>query len=563
MQSTNSLPGQRNLEASAPYSRPITGTSQLPTTIGSKNLNGDGDEKLTPREEPQGEESRLQEVFPKVQNSNGNQLLRQQNGREGKQPSIRHKPQSNSVPVPSSQYIRHNVKPLQSRSLDSSTNQSDSVPYALSAPQYRSPPLYGAITPSGKVTTASPVIHCSGNIPHRNGNMLSPYPQVEDSSLPPPPEYPGNRADVRRSYEVLDRMTAPHPSSLSQSSSQPELTNVTSNHVTSSNQGPLPPYSHSVSRDQKLESADEQQDFAAIAARASKMVEILSEENKGLRSELECYYRKVSKLQKFEFELQKIHEAHDNLVRSSVKKEGLEKAIRARQDMDIKQLEQLGLKGQEKVLLLEKALAEQRSVANDLRKLVAQHEETITHLTQITSEQKETVDRSHAKIKSLTAELDNAKAQSNLYLEELEAYKSNASITMEEESEVKMAALTQSTKESERIIYESQAEKLKYMDETHQACKKVALLEAKLKTLQASCAEKDAIVRVLQRRQRCNVSGRGQASPGANSVAQHVRRISEPTNGTKEEVRRPSASEIPEMLDPAADKNLLTQTWQV
>lgn len=45
----------------------------------------------------------------------------------------------------------------------------------------------------------------------------------------------------------------------------------------------------------------EQQDFAAIAARASKMVEVLSEENKGLRTELESYYRKVSKLQKVVF----------------------------------------------------------------------------------------------------------------------------------------------------------------------------------------------------------------------------------------------------------------------
>lgn len=50
---------------------------------------------------------------------------------------------------------------------------------------------------------------------------------------------------------------------------------------------------------------------------------------------------------------------------------------------------------------------------------------------------------------------------------------------MEEESEIKMAALTQSTKDSERIIQEAQAEKMKYMDEAHQSCKRVALLEAK------------------------------------------------------------------------------------
>lgn len=42
-----------------------------------------------------------------------------------------------------------------------------------------------------------------------------------------------------------------------------------------------------------------------------------------------------------------------------------------------------------------------------------------------------------------------------------------------------MAALTQSTKDSERIISEAQAEKLKYMDEAHQAARNVANLEAK------------------------------------------------------------------------------------
>lgn len=54
---------------------------------------------------------------------------------------------------------------------------------------------------------------------------------------------------------------------------------------------------------------------------------------------------------------------------------------------------------------------------------------------------------------------------------------------MEEESEVRMAALQQSTKDSERIIVESQAEKLRYMDEAHQAAKRVAHLEAKYVSL--------------------------------------------------------------------------------
>lgn len=55
----------------------------------------------------------------------------------------------------------------------------------------------------------------------------------------------------------------------------------------------------------------------------------------------------------------------------------------------------------------------------------------------------------------------------------------NTSALIEEESEVRMAALQQNTRDSERIITEAQAETFRYMDEAHQAYKRVAQLEAK------------------------------------------------------------------------------------
>jgi len=51
-------------------------------------------------------------------------------------------------------------------------------------------------------------------------------------------------------------------------------------------------------RSSRLLDSKQQQDFAALATRASQMVEILSEENKGLRNELENYYKKASRLHK-------------------------------------------------------------------------------------------------------------------------------------------------------------------------------------------------------------------------------------------------------------------------
>lgn len=44
---------------------------------------------------------------------------------------------------------------------------------------------------------------------------------------------------------------------------------------------------------------------------------------------------------------------------------------------------------------------------------------------------------------------------------------------------MRMAALQQSTRDSERIISEAQTEKLRYMDEAHQSAKRIAQLEAR------------------------------------------------------------------------------------
>ena len=45
-----------------------------------------------------------------------------QSNLDGEEPLIRHKVQSNSVPIQSSQYIQHSVHTTQSRSLDASTS---------------------------------------------------------------------------------------------------------------------------------------------------------------------------------------------------------------------------------------------------------------------------------------------------------------------------------------------------------------------------------------------------------------------------------------------------------
>ncbi|KAF6034430.1 AMOT [Bugula neritina] len=381
--------------------------------------------------------------------------------------SKRHKPQSNSMPSQSSQLIQHTVNTQQSRSLDSSTSAPlDSKAHCGQLPQYWHLPNYGNFTGATQTTggnVATQQTHPANSAAH----LIPVYNQGDDQLLPPPPEYPGNKEDVRRSYEVLDGASLHHSDfGIPQSSSHPDL----SQSVTSAAGAQLPSASHQSShyssyKSSRLLDSKQQQDFAALATRASQMVEILSEENKGLRNELENYYKKASRLHKIECELQKVHEAHNSLVKSSVKKEGLSNAIRMRQDLNIKNLEASNHQNHEKAVVLEKTVSDQSSMLSDMSVLINKHEETIRQLTSLTSEQKETINSHQIKVQALKKELESEKSQSKLLAEELAAYRSNASATIEEESEVKMAALSQNIKETERILHEEQVEKLRYMDE--------------------------------------------------------------------------------------------------
>ncbi|XP_063967023.1 angiomotin-like protein 1, partial [Lytechinus pictus] len=81
-------------------------------------------------------------------------------------------------------------------------------------------------------------------------------------------------------------------------------------------------------------------DHEAIASRATHMVEILSDENGALRQELETYYQKVAKLQKFEQEIHKVQMEHEKLIESTHKREHLEKLVRAKLEVEVKKLQE-------------------------------------------------------------------------------------------------------------------------------------------------------------------------------------------------------------------------------
>lgn len=65
--------------------------------------------------------------------------------------------------------------------------------------------------------------------------------------------------------------------------------------------------------------------------------------------------------------------------------------------------------------------------------------------------------------------------------------------------DAKIAALEKTSQETEKLIAEARTEKIRHMDEVHAAQKRVTDLESRLKDLESKLAERDAMIRVLQK----------------------------------------------------------------
>ncbi|XP_012582695.1 PREDICTED: angiomotin [Condylura cristata] len=111
----------------------------------------------------------------------------------------------------------------------------------------------------------------------------------------------------------------------------------------------------------------------AIVSRAQQMVEILSDENRNLRQELEGCYEKVARLQKVETEIQRVSEAYEKLVKSSSKREALEKAMRNKLEGEIRRMHDFNRDLRERLETANKQLAEKEyEGSEDTRKTISQ-----------------------------------------------------------------------------------------------------------------------------------------------------------------------------------------------
>ncbi|XP_035214194.1 angiomotin-like isoform X2 [Stegodyphus dumicola] len=172
---------------------------------------------------------------------------------------------------------------------------------------------------------------------------------AEIGNFPPLPDYPKQVPDfVKDHHQVIlgsaarrrgiSMMNAKSKSAdrLSVSRSHPDLSHgkLYQSEDNSAN------ISHGIQRPETHGRAAVGVDSELATLQANQMIELLSAENTALKTELDLYYKKVSKLQKFELEIQKVHKAHEDLVLSSEKREKLERTIRTRLEMEVIRLKE-------------------------------------------------------------------------------------------------------------------------------------------------------------------------------------------------------------------------------
>ncbi|XP_063807527.1 angiomotin-like protein 1 isoform X2 [Pseudophryne corroboree] len=169
--------------------------------------------------------------------------------------------------------------------------------------------------------------------------MIKPYPALQAARTEvsvlryqPPPEY--NVTSWQQPQNPFPSLPLQHHSPMSSQASSISG----SLHSASLPLFPMGMTSHPAPSPSPSPSQQLPPEAFAIVERAHQMVEMLTKENGVLRQHLESCYEKADKLQKFESEIQKISEAYESLVKSSTKRESLDKAMKNKLEGEIRRL---------------------------------------------------------------------------------------------------------------------------------------------------------------------------------------------------------------------------------
>lgn len=119
-----------------------------------------------------------------------------------------------------------------------------------------------------------------------------------------------------------------------------------------------------------------------MMSRAQHMVDVLSEENRLLRQEMEACREKVAKLHKLETEIQLVSEAYENLAKSSSKRESLEKTMRNKLELEVRRLHDFNRDLRERMETANKQLAAKECEGSEdnrktISQLICQNKETL------------------------------------------------------------------------------------------------------------------------------------------------------------------------------------------
>ncbi|XP_039510196.1 angiomotin-like protein 1 [Pimephales promelas] len=111
----------------------------------------------------------------------------------------------------------------------------------------------------------------------------------------------------------------------------------------------------------------------AMVSHAKQMLEILKEENQSLRQELHKQKEKASKLQWLEVEVVQLSEAHESLVKSTSKRDALEKNMRNKLEAEIRRLHDFNRDLRERLETANHQLASQELEGQDDGHLYLSH----------------------------------------------------------------------------------------------------------------------------------------------------------------------------------------------
>uniref|UniRef100_A0A8C6SXG2 Angiomotin n=1 Tax=Neogobius melanostomus TaxID=47308 RepID=A0A8C6SXG2_9GOBI len=120
----------------------------------------------------------------------------------------------------------------------------------------------------------------------------------------------------------------------------------------------------------------------AMMSRAQHMVDVLSDENRQLRQEMDSCREKVAKLHKLETEIQLVSEAYENLAKSSSKRESLEKTMRNKLELEVRRMHDFNRDLRERMETANKQLAAKECEGSEdnrktISQLICQNKETL------------------------------------------------------------------------------------------------------------------------------------------------------------------------------------------